>query len=95
MCIHMCIHNIYIYAHMCVYIYIYIYIYIDIHIAASNPQPRSARTASGSIITVSFHNFKSEDFKLSVSNPTSKYVALFVRTVANFKLPESRPQKQT
>ena len=25
--------------------------------------------------TVSFHNFKSQDFKLSVSNPKSKYVA--------------------
>ena len=28
-----------------------------------------------SIITVSFHNFKSQMFKLSVSNPKSKYVA--------------------
>ena len=46
-------------------------------------------------ITVSFHNFKSQNFKLSVSNPKSKYVACFVRTVSNFKLPESRPQKQT
>ena len=26
-------------------------------------------------LTVSFHNFKSQDFKLSVSNPKSKYVA--------------------
>ena len=26
-------------------------------------------------ITVSFHNFKSQNFKLSVSNPKSKYVA--------------------
>ena len=26
-------------------------------------------------ITVSFHNFKSQIFKLSVSNPKSKYVA--------------------
>ena len=25
--------------------------------------------------TVSFHNFKSQDFKLSVSNPKSKYAA--------------------
>ena len=25
--------------------------------------------------TVSFHNFKSQNFKLSVSNPESKYVA--------------------
>ena len=25
--------------------------------------------------TVSFHNFKSQDFKLSASNPKSKYVA--------------------
>ena len=27
------------------------------------------------MVTVSFHNFKSQDFKLSVSNPKSKYVA--------------------
>ena len=27
------------------------------------------------MLTVSFHNFKSKDFKLSVSNPKSKYVA--------------------
>ena len=26
-------------------------------------------------VTVSFHNFKSQNFKLSVSNPKSKYVA--------------------
>ena len=27
------------------------------------------------VITVSFHNFKSQEFKLSVSNPKSNYVA--------------------
>ena len=46
------------------YIYIYIYrlcthIYIYIYI----------------FVTVSFHNFKAQNFKLSVSNPKSKYVA--------------------
>ena len=45
--------------------------------------------------TVSFHNFKSRNFKLSVSNPKKQICCLFVRTVSNFKLPESRPQKQT
>ena len=44
--------------------------------------------------TVSFHNFKSQDFKLSVSNPKQQTCCLFVRTVSNFKLPGSRPQKQ-
>ena len=29
----------------------------------------------GIVRTVSFHNFKSQKFKLSVSNPKSKYVA--------------------
>ena len=29
----------------------------------------------GVVYTVSFHNFKSQDFKSSVSNPKSKYVA--------------------
>ena len=45
--------------------------------------------------TVSFHNFKSQNFKLSVSNPKKQIRCSFVRTVSNFKLPESRPQKQT
>ena len=45
--------------------------------------------------TVSFHNFESQNFKLSVSNPKKQICCLFVRTVSNFKLPESRPQKQT
>ena len=44
--------------------------------------------------TVSFHNFKSQKFKSSVSNPENKYVAYFVRTVSNFKLPGSRPQNK-
>ena len=39
--------------------YIYIYIYICAHVH----------------VTVSFHNFKSQNLKLSVSNPKSKYVA--------------------
>ena len=34
----------------------------------------SSRLAIG-ICTVSFHNFKSQNVKLSVSNPTNKYVA--------------------
>ena len=39
---------------------LYIYVYIYIYMY---------------ILTVSFHNFKSQNFKLSVSNPKSKYVA--------------------
>ena len=39
--------------------------------------------------TVSFHNLK-----LSVSNPTKRICCLCVRTVSNFKLPGSRPQKK-
>ena len=33
------------------------------------------RTGHENQCTVSFHNFKSQNFKLSVSNPKSKYVA--------------------
>ena len=29
----------------------------------------------GALLTVCFHDFKSQNFKLSVSNPKSKYVA--------------------
>ena len=64
MCIHICI---YIYIHICyrcIDIHIYIYIYtVSLHVL----EPVR--------LTVSFHNFKSQDFKLSVSNPKSKYVA--------------------
>ena len=35
----------------------------------------SQRSATQRDITVSFHNFESQNFKLSVSNPKSKYVA--------------------
>ena len=45
----------------CCYSYIYIYIYMYL--------------VNSSCSTVSFHNFKSQNFKLSVSNPKSKYVA--------------------
>ena len=56
--------------HICAYIYIYIYIYIPgPHHAGVREQKRSTRCH-----TVSFHNFKSQNFKLSVSNPKSKYV---------------------
>ena len=35
----------------------------------------SNSSSSSSSSTVGFHNFKSQNFKLSVSNPKSKYVA--------------------
>ena len=35
----------------------------------------TAGNCVGRSSTVSFHNFKSQNFKLSVSNPKSKYVA--------------------
>ena len=52
------------------YIYIYIYIcslgtYLSIY---------RAGLLTTYMFTVSFHNFKSQDFKLSVSNPKNKYV---------------------
>ena len=45
-----------------------------------SPGPPGRRRRSGGTLawpskaTVSFHNFKSQNFKLSVSNPKSKYV---------------------
>ena len=59
----------YIYIYICIYIYIYIYTYIR---RCQSPS-RSCRT--GPARTVSFHNFKSRNFKLSVSNPENKCVA--------------------
>ena len=78
---------IYIYiGYLCIYIYIYIYIhYEDSYLAGGGifleggtsrdglPDLAPARR-SRSCRTVSFHNFKSQNFKLSVSNPKSKYV---------------------
>ena len=61
--------------------YIYIYIYTQANRGSqSSRASRSARRGAPPdlslyISTVSFHNFKSQNFKLSVSNPKSKYVA--------------------
>ena len=78
----------YIYIYICIYIYIYIcmyvYIYIYIHIHAARrwrarriaPRWRGSSVPPAAISrTVSFHNFKSQNSKLSVSNPKNKYVA--------------------
>ena len=72
---------------ICVYIYIYMYtvtytymrirlllifwdlLAIPIQLSFDPPEPRFYTS------TVSFHNFKSQNIKLSVSNPKSKYVA--------------------
>ena len=70
--------------YMYMYIYIYIYIYIYTHITCSPPRrtgrpgpwpSQSTWRSSSDNSTVSFHKFKSRNFKLSVSNPESKYVA--------------------
>ena len=68
---------------MCIYIYIYICIYGFLR-GSQTPmsilrdlQERMMRRLScmRRYPTVSFHNFKSQNFKLSVSNPKSKHVA--------------------
>ena len=74
---------IHIYIYICIRVrtYIYIYIYIHIYLLASVPSSRSSRafpssrTTSATRNTVSFHNFKSQNFKSRVSNPKNKYVA--------------------
>ena len=63
-----------------IYIYIYIYIYIGASPAAALSHAAAAAEGAGALSgpemgTVSFHNFKSQNFKSSVSNPNSKYVA--------------------
>ena len=82
---------IYIYTHMCIYVYIYIYMYvylslsIYIYIYMSSCFLLTMK-AEG---TVSFHNFKSQNFKLSVSNPEKRDVAyLYVlsQTCVNEKI---------
>ena len=75
---------IYIYMlHTYIYIYIYIYIYMYTHIRyrrAERRRPARRRRWRATFTrrrddTDSFHNFKSQKFKLSVSNPKSKHVA--------------------
>ena len=66
---------IYIYIYIHVYVYIYIYIYIYIYVYIIRYRTVTDRTLPEDGDTVSFHNFKSHNFKLSVSNPKSKYVA--------------------
>ena len=70
--------------YLSIYIYIYIYIYIIYTLQTASRFPGASETVfftdTGgavlhSISTVSFHNFKSQNFKLSVSNPKSKQVA--------------------
>ena len=51
------------------YTYIHIYIYICIYMLAAREV--TVHGATEQDITVSFHNFKSPNFKLSVSNPKS------------------------
>ena len=58
------------YVHMYVYTHTYC-CYCSLSGTNGNPRWRLV----GQIDTVSFHNFKSQNFKLSVSNPKSKYVA--------------------
>ena len=61
--------------------YIYIYIYTRVpcplfELAASARSLGICATMMCDVhATVSFHSFKSQNFKLSVSNPRSKYVA--------------------
>ena len=79
LCIYLCIFiYIYIYIHMYIYIYIYIHIIccapmhsLKGRILSRLPAPIKITSAP----TVSCHNFRSLNFKLSVSNPKSKYVA--------------------
>ena len=75
---------IYIYTHTYIYIYIYIRVYIYIYVMfvmdvlplpVVGPLPAPQVGLEDLASTVSFRNFKSQNFKLSVSNPKSKYVA--------------------
>ena len=67
---------IYIYIYMYAYMYMYIYIYSYIHTRCASRRHRERRPRRPpACATVSFHNFKSRNFKLSVSNPKSKCVA--------------------
>ena len=70
----------YTYIHIYIYIRIYIYIYTRVALERGRSAdvvstPAAPSNQESYSYTVSFHNFKSQNFKLSVSNPKSKYVA--------------------
>ena len=68
---------IYIYIHLSLYTYVYIYIYIHPYsqFASRDSRPSGPNPWGSYSTTVSLHNFKSQNFKSSVSNPNNKYVA--------------------
>ena len=77
------------YAYIYIYIYIYIYTHTSVPFSRSPSVLRGERAGQAAPwlqwtpqckhnfnkTTVSFHNFKSQNFKLSVSNLKNKYVA--------------------
>ena len=73
------------YLSLSLFIYIYIYTYTCIHIGSPFRVEPPSNSAAGQLRegpvgpfdrrTASFHNFKSQNFKLSVSTPESKWVA--------------------
>ena len=66
--------HIYIYIHTYIRTYMHAYIHTYMH-AYIGSFVGNLLGWGLSGITVSFYNFKSQNFKLSVSNPKSKYVA--------------------
>ena len=61
------------YIYICIYVCIHIYIFFFFVFSPTSTSTALATRFVSS--TVSFHNFKSQDFKLSVSDPESKHVA--------------------
>ena len=86
----LCVCSLSLYIYICIYVYIYIYIYIYscIYLQAANFCSSLLWTPNRiHPLTVSFHNFKSRIFKLSVSNPKNKYVAYVsvLSQISNFQ----------
>ena len=61
--------------HVCMYVCMYLYSYTPTTTITNNDNTNSTYHYIIFCCTVSFRNFKSQNFKLSVSNPKSKYVA--------------------
>ena len=79
----------YVYVYMFLYVFFYLFLYVMNIIMIFLALPTTLTT------TVGFHNFNLRIDNLRVSNPNTFIVDVFVDTMSDFNVPESRPEQKT